>query len=112
MTSILLIIALILNFIAVLYFVYRKAYTKGFKNGTQQMIDGLNQIAIDLDDPRFTVRVQQIDPDKKVLKDLRNKYNPTKDHEKLPFDVVQEEKFQQIVDKEYPVPKDDIDPFN
>jgi hypothetical protein len=100
MTSILLIIALILNFIAALYFVYRKAFNRGFKNGTEQMIDGLRQIAIDLDDPRFTVRVRQLDPES----------SKTANPPKYPFDYKTEEEFLKIVEKNYP--PNDIDPYS
>jgi len=100
MNMILLVITIGFNLLAALYIVYRFAYSKGFKNGTKSMVEALEQIAIDLDDPRFTVRVRQLGPESPKANN----------HPKYPFDYKTEEEFLKIVEKNYP--PNDIDPYS
>lgn len=110
--SILIVVSLVSVNIGLLAVIgYRKAYSKGYVRGGNDMARSINDAMIAADDPRFTVRIKQMGPGLKPdLNELRKKHNPIKDHEKLPFDVVKEEQFLDIVNKEFPV--DEIDPFN
>ena len=100
MNTIIISILITTNIVLVATIVIRKAYNRGYVRGGSEMARNIQDAMIAADDPRFTVKVRQLDPNS----------SKNKDYPKYPFDYKTEEEFHKIVEQNYP--PNDIDPFN